>query len=691
MLLRATGDIEMFERALQLQGLRTLASRRDFWGRQQIADLHATCARSPTRATSRRSTRRSPRRWRAARATALALLARAARGAAERRCGRRRWRSRRGRPRGARASRRASARALLRVLRAERARRPAAGRSRSCSSARSRAAATRARAGAATGASAGWPTSTSCCAWRARFEAQRGPRPARLRRSRRAPQRGRRDRARGAGRGRRARRRAADDDPRRQGARVPGRVRRRPRPQAAQPRRPPARRRRARRPAPAAARQGEGVEDARLRASCAPSARRAKREEEDRVLYVGDDARPRAAAAQRRRRLRALAEEQAGRRRSPGSAPALCPQLPELGQAGGRACTAVAGGTAARRGPGDAQRRRPRYGRSCAPPRSRRRRAGGRRGAARRAAAARSRHRGRAGGARRALAAGAAADAQLHLAEPARALRLPLLPGTRAAACPRSRRRRRGPRGEGLEARARGTLVHRAAGDASTSRARRAAAERIAARARASSASSAGAGEREEIAALIAAARCASPLARADRRGAAAPARAPVRLQPRRRDAPLVTRRDRPARARRRTARPWSSTTRATGSARSRSRGAGARATTRVQRLLYALAVLREGALVRRGRALVPRAPARAGAWRATRWPSERRSRRELAERLARDWAEPFAVSRQAPPRPLPDLPRARGHVLLERGGDDARGPAASRAVRAAEARRGRQ
>ncbi len=40
-LLRATGDIEIFERALQLCGLRTLASVGTFWGRQQIGDLHS--------------------------------------------------------------------------------------------------------------------------------------------------------------------------------------------------------------------------------------------------------------------------------------------------------------------------------------------------------------------------------------------------------------------------------------------------------------------------------------------------------------------------------------------------------------------------------------------------------------------------------------------------------------------------
>ncbi len=40
-LLRATGDIEVFERALQLHGLRTLATVGTFWGRQQIGDLHS--------------------------------------------------------------------------------------------------------------------------------------------------------------------------------------------------------------------------------------------------------------------------------------------------------------------------------------------------------------------------------------------------------------------------------------------------------------------------------------------------------------------------------------------------------------------------------------------------------------------------------------------------------------------------
>ncbi len=38
-LLRATGDLEVFERALQLQGLRTLATVGAFWGQQQIGDL----------------------------------------------------------------------------------------------------------------------------------------------------------------------------------------------------------------------------------------------------------------------------------------------------------------------------------------------------------------------------------------------------------------------------------------------------------------------------------------------------------------------------------------------------------------------------------------------------------------------------------------------------------------------------
>ncbi|HSZ14528.1 MAG TPA: UvrD-helicase domain-containing protein [Solirubrobacteraceae bacterium] len=38
-LLRASGDLEVFERALQLQGLRTLAAVGTFWGHQQIGDL----------------------------------------------------------------------------------------------------------------------------------------------------------------------------------------------------------------------------------------------------------------------------------------------------------------------------------------------------------------------------------------------------------------------------------------------------------------------------------------------------------------------------------------------------------------------------------------------------------------------------------------------------------------------------
>ena len=40
-LLRASGEIEVFERALQLCGLRTLATVGTFWGRQQIGDLHS--------------------------------------------------------------------------------------------------------------------------------------------------------------------------------------------------------------------------------------------------------------------------------------------------------------------------------------------------------------------------------------------------------------------------------------------------------------------------------------------------------------------------------------------------------------------------------------------------------------------------------------------------------------------------
>src|SRR5439155_7763097 len=41
MLLRASGDLEVYERALQLRGLRTLAAVGAFWGHQQITDLIA--------------------------------------------------------------------------------------------------------------------------------------------------------------------------------------------------------------------------------------------------------------------------------------------------------------------------------------------------------------------------------------------------------------------------------------------------------------------------------------------------------------------------------------------------------------------------------------------------------------------------------------------------------------------------
>ncbi len=40
-LLRATGDLEVYERALQLRGLRTLASVGGFWAHQQVRDLLA--------------------------------------------------------------------------------------------------------------------------------------------------------------------------------------------------------------------------------------------------------------------------------------------------------------------------------------------------------------------------------------------------------------------------------------------------------------------------------------------------------------------------------------------------------------------------------------------------------------------------------------------------------------------------
>ena len=145
-LLRATGDIETFERALQLSGLRRSRRVGGFWSRQQIErSARATCARSPTRATRRRSTASSPRRWRPARATGSRCWRCAAREAGSR-VGDGAGLAGDGRRSSASADRAGSR--GLRLVRGSSGRGPRGAASPSCSSARSRRAATGARAGA---------------------------------------------------------------------------------------------------------------------------------------------------------------------------------------------------------------------------------------------------------------------------------------------------------------------------------------------------------------------------------------------------------------------------------------------------------------------------------------------------------------------------------------------------------------
>ena len=229
-LLRAGGDIGVYERALATSGLRTLAAGGGFWSHQQVADLVAylralanpldepalygvlasplvrllgdawRCSRAPRASAARRLGAGASRP--SAEAELLARLARADRAALAR----------------VRAlARAASARARRARTLADADRRGVADSGYACTCWRctARAAARqRPQAGAA----------------RARLRGPRGPRPARASSltlgaggasARRARPRRRR--------GGRARRGAADDDPRRQGPRVPGRVPRRPR------------------------------------------------------------------------------------------------------------------------------------------------------------------------------------------------------------------------------------------------------------------------------------------------------------------------------------------------------------------------------------------------------------------------------------------------------------------------------
>ena len=92
-----------------------------------------------------------------------------------------------------------------------------------------------------------------------------------------------------------------------------------------------------------------------------------------------------------------------------------------------------------------------------------------------------------------------------------------------------------------------------------------------------------------------------------------------------------------------------------------------------VQRLLYALAVLRDGALAVEVVHWFLERPAESVAARFTAAPSARRSKSGSARLAWRDWAGRLRGQPAAPSRPVPDLSGARRAVLLGETRDDAR------------------
>ena len=186
-------------------------------------------------------------------------------------------------------------------------------------------------------------------------------------------------------------------------------------------------------------------------------------------------------------------------------------------------------------------------------------------------------------------------------------------------------------------------------GRAARARARRARAARASARrslALVGSVSTRGARPVADRAARVAAARS----ARAERPFAFA-------LGPRR---AADQRRHRPARARGRRRLRWWSTTRATASGATRTSRRSSSATTSVQRLIYALAVLRDGAPRVEVVHWFLRASARAGSARATRAADRGELEERLAARLERAHARAFAVS-EHPHRGLCETCPGRG------------------------------
>ena len=522
-LLRAVGDIEVYERALQLHGAAHARRRRRLLGAaSRSPTCSPTCARWPTRST----------RWRcycdarlAARGHARCDAPGAARAtpalARREACGRprcarrpRRAAARAPRPPTERGARRASARASP-SERAAAARRTDLA---SCSSGRSSHGYREHVLGAATGASGGSPTSTSCCASPA---ASRPPRAAtcaafldHVAYLRGHAERGEPD----------APVDGVEPDAVRlmtihaaKGLEFPvvcvadlGRS-------AQQPDARPARGRRAPRPAARAPRRRQADARAGLRASCAPSAPRREAEEEDRILYVAMTRARERLLLERRGRLRALARAAPGRRRrSPGSGRLSHPSCPPLAASG--EASIASSSRPAQRAVRAASCSAPRaVGRGAAPGRgatgARRRPTHGARGAGRRD---RARRACRAASARPSSPLRRRAPAVRRSATPRSASSSAAATATTSNACsacrgPRGREgtgERRGPGGaRPRDARAPAARAARLRPPAAPS------AEDVGRARPASSACAFGREEREEIAALVGAARCASPLA----------------------------------------------------------------------------------------------------------------------------------------------------------------------------------
>ena len=483
------------------------------------------------------------------------------------------------------------------------------------------------------------------------------------------PQRPRGERARGAGRRRRARHGAADDDPHREGARVPRGVRGGPRPATAQPRRSAVRRRRAGRAAAAPPGRGRGREDARLRGAAGRAAGPRTRGGGPGLLR-GADPRPRAPAAQRRRGLRELARGEtrhaAGQLARAGAVPAGCPSSRRVLR---RRVSASPGQGRRSRAAADAEHARGLRADPARPPPAAARLAGAarRRSDGRRRIAPEPRARPRRAGPAGRRCRRRSATRSLSLLERC-GYRYYL---ERVLRMPEERRAEAAPPAGGLPARERGTLAHRVLETFDFGAPAPPGAERVATVAgelglRVGARGASRRSRRCSPARSRARWPHGSPPRRAMRRehpfafgiGPHAPARHGRdrrAVRGGRRDVARRRLQERPARARRR-ARASSSSATTPCSACSTPSPCCARARSSSRSSHWFLERPLEPAVARY--TVAERAALEA----------------ELAERLSADWRDPFTVSPNAPSRPVPHLSRPRRHVLLGRGGDDARG-----------------